>query len=341
MWPYLVEANEELMNRDRELTDLDQALKERQWELKQRAAQVAQLDMTMKEHRSELETKVVKLEEQLSKSQQNLKERSKQKTKELSSKLNDHRKDELEQGQHLRLTREQMQRQHMDLTDTKKQLAKSQREQDRMARELEETIQVCKSKELDCSKLAEELGASRAREAAADSRCIAEIHHLRQQLELDIKQKDIEISSLQESHSTLLAAKNQQETNHRLHSQQLEERNKHITQQLQTTEDKLTSLENELRARKEVVEAANEAIVIKEAEVARLNAKISGYERATFGMRNRESSSSRHNLFSINVWIRTKHATIVTNARPNSANSTTNELLNDFITADELTKSHV
>ncbi|XP_035685015.1 uncharacterized protein LOC118421675 [Branchiostoma floridae] len=85
-------------------------------------------------------------------------------------------------------------------------------------------------------------------------------------------------------HNQVIAEKEAAESAHLQQVEHLEQLQKQLQQQVQEEQDQITSLENELIARKEVIDAANEQIVIKEAEVARLEAKISGYERATFGV---------------------------------------------------------
>ncbi len=99
-------SQDELRNRNREVEELDQALKERQWELHHRAAQVGcclftcflvpgfihavmlmqnmfflqvtQLDMTIKEHKSEMEQRCIQMEGALKKNQFELQQKSKQ-----------------------------------------------------------------------------------------------------------------------------------------------------------------------------------------------------------------------------------------------------------------------
>ncbi|XP_022106313.1 coiled-coil domain-containing protein 18-like [Acanthaster planci] len=261
-------SQNEARNREQDMAEMDEALKSSQRELQQRATQVSQLDTVVKEHRSEADQKILQLENSLSKSQyelkqcsrkigelddrcgeqqETLKERalqvqqleqlvSRQKNEighkaaeitqlqkrieELSQQCSSHREEELAQGQQLRLTREQMQRHHLELAEARRQLAQVQREK---------------------------------------------------------------LAHLQESHAALLASKNQLEASHRLEISRLKDAEARGRQEAESLREKVTGLENELQARKEVIQAANEAIVIKEAEVARLNARISGYERATFG----------------------------------------------------------
>ncbi|XP_077986114.1 uncharacterized protein LOC144440602 [Glandiceps talaboti] len=274
----------ELKERAKQIADLDDKLQQQKEEEREKGLQLQQLEQTIQRQKNEVSQKTDKISA------------LEKKIKEQSCKIENQRDEELEQGQQLRITREQMQRQHMELNDVKKQLAQAQREKDRLTREVEEAMQVWHSKEADCARMADELGTTRGREAAGESRFMAEIQRMKASHELDMKQKDLEISSLQESHASLLTTKNASESNHRLELQQQEEKEKELKQQMIALEDKLTSLENELRARQDVIDAANEALVIKEAEVARLNAKISGYERATFGVRNREwtPSASTH-----------------------------------------------
>ena len=90
----------------------------------------------------------------------------------------------LELNQELRITREQMQRQHLEVTETRKEMAQCQREQDHYAREVDEAMVLAQTKERDANRLAEELGAGRAREAQLESRTAAEVRRLKHEIDL-------------------------------------------------------------------------------------------------------------------------------------------------------------
>ena len=71
------------------------------------------------------------------------------------------------------------------------------------------------------------------------------------------------MTQLRDSHSALLASKNQLEASHRLEINRSKEVEIRSKQEAASSREKATDLENELLARKEVTEAANEATVIK------------------------------------------------------------------------------
>ena len=73
----------------------------------------------------------------------------------------------------------------------------------------------------------------------------------------------LKISQLQKSHAELLASVNQTETTSKLENKRLRESESNLRREVEMLREKLMDMEHELSARKEVVEAANEAIVIK------------------------------------------------------------------------------
>ncbi|XP_036762425.2 coiled-coil domain-containing protein 18 isoform X3 [Manis pentadactyla] len=316
----LRECKMEIEDKKQELLDMDQALKERNWELKQRAAQVTHLDMTIREHRGEMEQKIIKLEGSLEKSELELKECSKQieilneklqnakeqlREKEFISLQNEQEirqlKKETEQTQHkmkemesvmkeqeqyivtqykeaidleqeLRLTREQMQNSHMELVEAHRQEVRAQREIEKLSSELVEIKQLAKEKEAHGNHLAEELGASQIRET-----------HLEARMQAEIKKLSAEVESLKEayhlemiSHQEWKISAESQKTS----VQQLNEQLEKAKLELEEAQDTVSNLHQQVHDRNEVIEATNEALLIKESELTRLQAKISGHERA-------------------------------------------------------------
>ncbi|XP_033105652.1 coiled-coil domain-containing protein 18-like [Anneissia japonica] len=263
----------DLQHRNKQIENLDDTVNEQKSQMKDRALQIQQLEQNMnqvKKENTEKSSRITELE---------------QKIKNLQNTSDDQKQDVREQAQQLRLTREQMQRQQIELADIRRQLADVEREKHRIERELEETIQLCQSKDSNNTRLAEEAGAAKARETSIQSKLSAELESLKKKQHEERTESELQLAQLQDSYSELLASKNQQEASHKVQVQQMQELESKWLEEIRLAEDQITHLQNELGARKEVIEAANEAIVIKEAEVARLSAKISGYERATFGIR--------------------------------------------------------
>ncbi|KAI5243645.1 Coiled-Coil Domain-Containing Protein 18 [Manis pentadactyla] len=303
----LRECKMEIEDKKQELLDMDQALKERNWELKQRAAQVTHLDMTIREHRGEMEQKIIKLEGSLEKSELELKECSKQieilneklqnakeqlREKEFISLQNEQEirqlKKETEQTQHkmkemesvmkeqeqyivtqykeaidleqeLRLTREQMQNSHMELVEAHRQEVRAQREIEKLSSELVEIKQLAKEKEAHGNHLAEELGASQIRET-----------HLEARMQAEIKKLSAEVESLKEayhlemiSHQEWKISAESQKTS----VQQLNEQLEKAKLELEEAQDTVSNLHQQVHDRNEVIEATNEALLIKKSVV--------------------------------------------------------------------------
>lgn len=276
--------------------------------------------MTIREHRGEMEQKIIKLEGSLEKSELELKEGSKQieilneklqnakeqlREKEFISLQNEQEisqlKKETEQTQHkmkemesvmkkqeqhivtqykeaidleqeLRLTREQMQNSHMKLVEAHRQEVQAQREIEKLSSELVEIKQLAKEKEARGNHLAEELGASQVREA-----------HLEARMQAEIKKLSAEVESLKEayhlemiSHQEWKISAESQKTS----VQQLNEQLEKAKLELEEAQDTVSNLHQQVHDRNEVIEATNEALLIKESELTRLQAKISGHERA-------------------------------------------------------------
>ncbi|KAM7326662.1 hypothetical protein ACRRTK_015140 [Alexandromys fortis] len=295
----LRECKMEIEDKKQELVEMDQALKERNWELKQRAAQVTHLDMTIREHRGEMEQKIIKLEGTLEKSELELKEcnkqveslneklhnakeqlrekefimlqneqeisqlkketeRTQQRMKEMENVIKEQEeyiatqyKEVTDLGQELRLTQEQMQNFRSELVEARRQEVQAQREIERLSGELEDIKQLSKEKEAHGNRLAEELGASQVREA-----------HLEARMQTEIKKLSLEVDSLKEAYHM--------ELNEQLEKAKLE---------LEEAQDTVSNLHQQVQDRNEVIEAANEALLIKESELTRLQAKISGHEK--------------------------------------------------------------
>ncbi|XP_069497931.1 coiled-coil domain-containing protein 18 isoform X2 [Ambystoma mexicanum] len=313
----------EIAERDLELDDLKQTLKERNWELKQRAAQLTQLDMNIQEHRGEMEQTIIRLEGALETSKLNIKdyinqitnldeklqqttdhlrekdfeviqkdqqlnhqkketERKERKISELEKIIKDHEQcikdqhqDALDASQPLREGREQIQKLKLELMETQHQLVQVQRETESLKHKLEEANLLNREKEIHGNKLAEELGALQERETC-----------LKERLQVEVKKLKTEIESLKDSHQQeiLMLQKSNADvqmcTDHgKSANHYLNERLRHLTHELDEAQDQVNSLQTGLQARNEVIQATNEALLVKESEVMRLKARISAYER--------------------------------------------------------------
>nr|XP_044604887.1 coiled-coil domain-containing protein 18 isoform X4 [Equus asinus] len=272
----LRECKMDIEDKKQELLEMDQALKERNWELKQRAAQVTHLDMTIREHRGGMEQKIIKLEGTLEKSELELKECNKQVMKEQEQYIATQYKEAIDLEQELRLTREQVQSSHMEVVEARRQQVQAQREIERLSNELEEIKQLSKEKEAHGNHLAEELGASQVREAHLEARMQAEIKKLSAEVESLKEAYHMEMISHQENHAKWKISADSQKSS----VQQLNEQLEKAKLELEEAQDTVSDLHQQVQDRNEVIEATNEALLIKESELTRLQAKISGHERA-------------------------------------------------------------
>ncbi|KAM4641550.1 coiled-coil domain-containing protein 18 [Discoglossus pictus] len=239
----------ELEDRDHELLDMDQALKDRNWELKQRAAQLTQLDMSIREHKGEMEQKIIRLESALEKSQLEAKDRINQVTS-LDEKL--------------QLARDQLCVKEFDLL-----------QKDQVINHLKKDIERKQVLVTEMEKSMKE-----------QERRISEQHQegkdLQQQVRLAREQMQFAHIELSETRQQLAEAQKEserltlklEETN-RLYRKKQEQMNK----ELEEAQHTVCSIKTELQARNEVIKATNEVLVLKESELTRLKARISGYER--------------------------------------------------------------
>ncbi|XP_077882877.1 coiled-coil domain-containing protein 18 isoform X4 [Ictidomys tridecemlineatus] len=246
----------EIEDKKQELLEMDQALKERNWELKQRAAQVTHLDMTIREHRGEMEQKIIKLEGNLQKSELELKDCNKQ-IENLNEKLQN-AKEQLREKEFVMLQNEQ------EISQLKK--------------ETERTNQRLKEMESEAHEihLVEELGASQVREAHLEARMQAEIKKLSAEVESLKEAYHLEMISHQENHTKWKISADSQKTS----VQQLNEQLEKAKLELEEAQDTVSNLHQQVQDRNEVIEAANEALLIKESELTRLQARVSGHEKA-------------------------------------------------------------
>ncbi|XP_012516469.1 PREDICTED: coiled-coil domain-containing protein 18 [Propithecus coquereli] len=281
----LRECKMEIEDKKQELLEMDQALKERNWELKQRAAQVESLNEKLqnaKEQIREKEFLILQNEQEISQLKKET-ERTQQRIKEMESVVKEQEqyiatqyKEAIDLGQELRLTREQMQNSHTELLEAHRQQVQAQREIERLSGELEDIKQLSKEKEARGNHLAEELGASQVREAHLEARMQAEIKKLSAEVESLKEAYHMEMISHQENHAKWKISADSQKTS----VQQLNEQLEKAKLELEEAQDTVSSLHQQVQDRNEVIEAANEALLIKESELTRLQAKISGHERA-------------------------------------------------------------
>ncbi|XP_030854021.1 coiled-coil domain-containing protein 18 [Strongylocentrotus purpuratus] len=287
-----VTVKERQSEMEREILELESSLNKAQYQLKQSKQQVFGLEEDLEKKTKENHTKrllVQDLEQSLQRQTDEITLKSsaikeiEKRVEELSEDLQESKREYLDQGQQLRLSREQTQQAHVNITELQRELAQAQRNQDNLTSELQDALEMCRRKDQDLGRLAEEVGATRAQELALQAQYTSELQQIAKLRDAEVDQKEDEVSELQQSHAQLLASHDQLDSSHRLQIAQLKEAEQAANQALHETTKQVAGLEADLTASKEVINATNEAMVIKESEIARLKAKLSGYERAMFG----------------------------------------------------------
>ncbi|XP_062844064.1 coiled-coil domain-containing protein 18 isoform X3 [Trichomycterus rosablanca] len=266
----LRESQRELEERNHEVLDMDTALKERQGELQQRAQLLGQLDTAIKEHKLEMEKKVEHLQEVLQKTERKLKERE-EKVAFLTERLDLVRsqlqgKEVLEQsaldyGQQLRACREQLQTSIQELQDAR---ARSEA----LSQQLDTVTQLERQKDVEVQQLMEQLGVLQKRWSQAESQLQTTVPALQQELEEQREEHHRELSALQQTRGQLLKVSDQISTSLRDTQEQLEE-----------ARADANDLRAQLRSVQQLLQHANEGLLIKESEITRLQAKVSSLER--------------------------------------------------------------
>ncbi|XP_021562977.1 coiled-coil domain-containing protein 18 isoform X1 [Carlito syrichta] len=299
----LKERNWELKQRAAQVTHLDMTIREHRGEMEQK---IIKLEGTL--DKSELELKecnkqIESLNDKLQNAKEQLREkefiilqneqeisqlkkeaeRTQQRMKEMEIVMKEQEqyiaaqyKETIDLGQELRLTREQMQNSHTELLEAHRQQVQAEREVERLSSELEEIKQLSQEKEAHGNHLAEELGASQVREAHLEARMQAEIKKLSAEVESLKEAYHMEMISHQENHAKWKISADSQKTS----VQQLNEQLEKAKVELEEAQDTVSNLHQQVQDRNEVIEAANEAFLTKEPELTRLQAKISGHEKA-------------------------------------------------------------
>ncbi|XP_067892906.1 coiled-coil domain-containing protein 18 [Heterodontus francisci] len=249
--------------RNKQVEILDEKLQLTQEELREKDFKLLQKEQQINLMKSEVEGKDIRIEEY----EQMLKNKDQCIVKQ--------HKEVLDESQQVRLAHEQMQRSHLELREAQQRLAQAQREVDRLSVELNEAIRLSQEKEACADHLADELGAAQIRETQLEIRTQAETKKLKELVEHLKKAHQKEIAMLKESSTQLLPPTVESSAIHKSSDQLLQ-----LKQELEKAQECILHLESELKTQSEMISAADEGLIIKESEIARLQVKISGFERA-------------------------------------------------------------
>ncbi|XP_030061572.1 coiled-coil domain-containing protein 18 isoform X2 [Microcaecilia unicolor] len=270
----------ELEDRDQELADMNQALKERNWELKQRAAQVTQLDMTVREHRGELEQKIIRLESSFEKSELQVKDYKKQ-IESLDEKFH-HTKDQLhdkdfellQKDQELNQLKKEIERKQLKIADVEKTM-----------KDQEQCIADQYQERLDASqqlRLAQEQIQRTHLELLDTKQQLSQAQSETEKLAQQLEENNHLLQEKRSHAEVLLLAENQKSSN-------VIEELKQRKQELREAQEAIGNLQRDLQTKNEMIQTGNDALLVKESEVTRLQARISWYMR-TIGSKQPYSS---------------------------------------------------
>ncbi|XP_051849288.1 coiled-coil domain-containing protein 18 isoform X2 [Antechinus flavipes] len=298
----LKDRNWELKQRAAQVTQLDITIREHRGEMEQK---IIKLEGTLEKTKLELKEsnkQIEVLEEDLQNSKDQLREkefevlqneqeinqlkketeRKQQKITEIENIMKEQEqciaaqyKEALDLGQQVRLAEEQIQQTQQELLETRRQQVQAQREAERLANELDETKHLSREKELHANHLAEELGASQVRETQLEARLQAEVKKLLTEIESLKEAYHLEMLTHRENRTKWKVSSDNQKSSVQQLNVQLEKA-KH---ELEETQGTLSNLHKQVQDKNEVIQAANEALLVKESEVTRLQAKLSGRER--------------------------------------------------------------
>ncbi|XP_055441077.1 coiled-coil domain-containing protein 18 isoform X3 [Bubalus kerabau] len=253
----LRECKMEIEDKKQELLEMDQALKERNWELKQRAAQVTHLDMTIRGHRGEMEQKIIKLEGTVEKSELELKESSRQ-IESLNEKLQN-AKEQLREKEFITLQNEQ------EISQLKKETERTQQKMKEMESVMKEQEQYIATQYKEAIDLEQELRLTREQMQNSHTELV-EARHQQVQAQREIERLSSELEEIKQL------------------SKEKEAHGKYLAEELGASQVRETQLEARMQAEikklSTEVESLKEAYHLEESELTRLQAKISGHERA-------------------------------------------------------------
>nr|XP_023672397.1 coiled-coil domain-containing protein 18 isoform X2 [Paramormyrops kingsleyae] len=298
----LRESRKELAERSHEVLDMDVALKERQGELKQRAVQLSQLDVAIRDHRLDMEKKVLHLQGALEKSQKEVMEREKQveflsRRLELVHKQLQDKEDLEKELQEARSHCEGLERRlqeaqsHCEGLERRLQEAQSHCEGlerrlqearshcEGLEREVEDSVTLVQQKDVQARQLGQDLAASQARASELETQLGGAVTRLERELEMQREEHRTELSSVDLSRTQLLKVSEHISSSLRLSQEQLVQRLQQVTSCLEEAQGAQSNLQAELQAREDLLRCTNEALLVKESEVTRLQARLSSYER--------------------------------------------------------------
>ncbi|XP_064616981.1 outer dense fiber protein 2-like [Liolophura sinensis] len=288
--PEIQYAQGSLQERTKQLSDVDDRLQTSQSELhettlqlQQSQQQISRLDQDLREKSSLLAEIQQKLD----------KEKGVQKSQ---------REELAEVTQELRLTREQLQQQHSELERVRQDLTNTRRDRDNLSREAEKAVSTAKTRHAETESLLCEIDVLKEREKLAESRFSSEVTHHQHEIDRLTRVHQDEISQMQDAYAKLLSTNEELSSQIRLLQKDIDERKRQAEALVDEVRAQVRELEQEIKSKEVLLDSVQETVVLKDAEIARLEARICRFERDE-GMRVTENwMSSREPLTESSVY---------------------------------------
>jgi len=170
-----------------------------------------------------------------------------------------------------------------------------------LTQDLQQAHNVLNMKETDCTRLARELGSSQVREAQEKTEYSVELAKVKSEKEFQSTQSSQEIENLRNKHEQVIVKQKQQILTLQLTLQRSDDENKLCKSDLGRFKHRVEELESEVKSLMHLLmieqkkcRDIDEAMVIREAEMTRYSARLSGYERAVFKNHPNRSSNVEH-----------------------------------------------
>ncbi|WAR30992.1 CCD18-like protein [Mya arenaria] len=238
-------VQEELSERKHEVEELRALLDERQSELDGRVSLVGELEQTIQEQHQEMERRIQRLDTTVRKHEVEVQERTKQ-----ISDLDDR----------LQQTQSQLREVTLQHQQGEQLCNKQQMELHSKTAKLQELEN---SQECDTARLAEELGAAKARQTDAETKRSAEVHKLSDEQEDLERQYHSELSALREEIADYREANDILKAQLKDKTRQLGEMEQHYADQVNIAAQELDTINDEMETRKVQMESSNEQLILK------------------------------------------------------------------------------
>ncbi|XP_076823854.1 uncharacterized protein LOC143469873 isoform X2 [Clavelina lepadiformis] len=268
--------------------ELENLLDSTQIQLKERTQQVTLLDDQLTSIRDELKEQrrlledrtqnVRRLERDLQQREDRIEELTKSTDTERKAREERH-KTCIETSQELRVAREREQNLARQLQESQREVARLMREHQQLFSDIDEVENVNREKDERLTRITKQLSSLASEKISVESDFREELDRMQNDVQKMRKDYQEEIEKLKTTNAELLIKSRVATGNQEFEINSALERERESREECKRAKETLLGLEHELLARKQVIEATNDTIIVKDAEIARLQAKISGLER--------------------------------------------------------------